>query len=154
MSANNRSSVKLLSLTKEHISTIFELEKRCFSHHWSERSITAEFELNYSLNIGAFQEEGDLIAYSLNHLLDEELHLLKIAVKERYRGSGFATCLVEEVLLRAVSMGARRAYLEVRPRNESAKALYKKFGFLEVGLRPNYYQDNLEAAIVMEKEFF
>ncbi len=78
-----------------------------------------------------------------------EAHIVSIAVRESYRRQG----LGEFLLIGAIEMGMRRGQqvltLEARVSNESAKALYLKYGFSEVGLRRRYYSDNHEDAVVM-----
>jgi len=72
---------------------------------------------------------------------------MTIAVRPERRRRGFARTLVEVALAAPASAGARRVYLEVRPSNAGARALYGSLGFVETGLRPAYYGD--EDALLM-----
>ena len=74
---------------------------------------------------------------------------MTVAVDEAFRRKGIAKALVMEMLLAAKNGGVQSIFLEVRPSNAAARALYKGLGFLETGIRRGYYQDNGEDAIVM-----
>ncbi len=78
-----------------------------------------------------------------------DAHIVSIAVREEYRRRG----LGELMLIGAVEMAVRRGQqvvtLEVRKSNESAQALYRKYGFEQSGLRRSYYADNHEDAVIM-----
>jgi len=74
-------------------------------------------------------------------------HLMNIAVDPASRRRGIARALLEALLQRA---GREEPYtLEVRPSNTPAIALYEQFGFRSAGVRPRYYQDTGEDALIM-----
>lgn len=79
----------------------------------------------------------------------EEAHIVSLAVRRAYRGRGVGELLLLSALELAVLRGARYATLEVRVSNRVAQALYAKYGFREVGVRPRYYVDNGEDAYIM-----
>ena len=85
-------------------------------------------------------------------IMADEAHILNIAVRETYRRRGVGELLLIYVLDLAIELDARIATLEVRPSNTVALSLYYKYGFIQVGLRPNYYIDNREDAILMTVE--
>jgi len=80
-----------------------------------------------------------------------EAELLKIAVGREYRRQGIAAQLVVHTLCYLAEQGVGRCFLELRAGNIPALALYDRFGFLQVGLRKNYYTSPPEDAILMEK---
>ena len=96
------------------------------------------------------RQEGKLVGYAFNHIVEDELHVLNIAVDPNSRGKGLGTYLLATVLAKAFEKGARQVYLEVRPSNSAAINLYSKLGFLRTGLRKNYYRDNGEDALLFE----
>ena len=68
-----------------------------------------------------------------------EAHLLNVCVRREHRGQGLGRLFVRYLLGRASVLGATTLFLEVRPSNRSAVALYRSIGFDEVGLRKDYY---------------
>jgi len=79
----------------------------------------------------------------------DEAHIATLAVHPSYRGFGVAKCLLTTALKSALDKGMKLATLEVRANNHAAQALYRHFGFENVGQRRRYYRDNNEDAIIM-----
>jgi ribosomal-protein-alanine N-acetyltransferase len=79
----------------------------------------------------------------------DEAHVTTIAVDPVYRGQHIGERLLLGLIEAGLARGARWMTLEVRRSNETAQALYKKYGFREIGVRKGYYSDNREDAIVM-----
>ena len=77
------------------------------------------------------------------------MHILNLAVHPERRRRGLARRLLAEGLAQARKLGAELAWLEVRPTNLPALALYASFGFKEVGRRPRYYDDTQEDALLL-----
>lgn len=83
----------------------------------------------------------------------EEMHLLNLAVHPAFQGQGCAVLLLQRLRHCACAYGARTLWLEVRESNQRARALYQRFGFAEVSVRPNYYptpSGGREHAVVMQ----
>ena len=78
-----------------------------------------------------------------------DAHIVSIAVREEYRRRGLGELLLIGAVEMAVRRGQQVVTLEVRASNESAKALYRKYGFTQTGLRRAYYADNHEDAVIM-----
>ncbi len=78
-----------------------------------------------------------------------EAHIANIAVREAYRQRGVGELLLISVIKLAIEHNARFITLEVRFTNKAAQALYKKYGFVDVGTRRAYYTDNREDALLM-----
>jgi ribosomal-protein-alanine N-acetyltransferase len=83
--------------------------------------------------------EGDLGGFVLFTQVLDEATLLDMAVDPRWRRRGLARMLLEYALPRLSARGAGRCLLEVRVGNQPAIALYRSFGFVDDGLRRNYY---------------
>lgn len=79
----------------------------------------------------------------------EEAHIISIAVKASHRRQGLGELLLASAIDRAAERGCTYVTLEVRASNLGAQALYRKYGFLQTGVRPRYYTDNDEDALVM-----
>ena len=121
-----------------------KVELACFSMPWSRESFWEEAAY-YLLALDA----GEVIGYVGVWLLGEEGHITNVAVAPEMRGRGVGAALLAELMRIAVGRGVRSMTLEVRPSNEAALALYKKFGFRSVGRRPHYYTDNAEDAEIL-----
>ena len=136
----------------EHVAPIAELEKLCFSAPWSEASI--EYELNNPLSLWLVALDGEQLAgYVGSQAVMDEADMMNIAVSPAYRRMGVAESLVSTLTDRLRTKGIRCLTLEVRVSNEPARALYEKLGFVQVGLRPNYYRAPREDALILRKEW-
>ena len=82
----------------------------------------------------------------------DEAHITTFAVDPRWRRRGIGERLLLALLDLAMERRAREATLEVRLSNLAARRLYEKYGFRPVGLRPRYYSDDSEDALIMTTE--
>lgn len=124
-----------------------ELEKRCFSSPWEfeeyEKSRQREdFSCLCAYTDGEFS--GFLMAF---HVLDE-CHLLDIATEEKFRRRGIGTALIRELMKMAGEKDGSVIYLEVREKNQAARGLYEKLGFVPVGKRKDYYKYPTDDAVL------
>jgi ribosomal-protein-alanine N-acetyltransferase len=92
---------------------------------------------------------GAVVGYAAFWCVVDQGELGNVAVSADWRGYGIGARLVEDVLRRAARRGVREVFLEVRPSNAVARALYERLGFRPVGRRRNYYQAPVEDAIVL-----
>ena len=90
-----------------------------------------------------------IIGYVGMWLMVDEAHIVAIAVREEYRRQGLGELLLAEAIQLALASGQENVTLEVRRSNTGAQALYERYGFLKVGVRPRYYSDNREDAVIM-----
>ncbi len=93
--------------------------------------------------------EGEIISFVVGQIIGDELHIYSLNVDNVYRRQGIASALIRDLIIQSRSVSADKATLEVRVNNDGAIALYESFGFVNVGIRPNYYQDNGEDAVIM-----
>jgi len=93
--------------------------------------------------------KGNILGYGGFWLMAGEAHISTIAVRPEWRRRGIGELLLVAMLEQAVELGADLATLEVRVSNIAAQSLYQKYGFAKVGLRPHYYSDRGEDALVM-----
>ncbi|MFB0534808.1 MAG: ribosomal protein S18-alanine N-acetyltransferase [Anaerolineae bacterium] len=104
--------------------------------------------LQRSLGV-AVPPEVNILGYGGFWLMAGEAHISTIAVRPDWRRRGIGELLLVAMLERAVELGADLATLEVRISNVAAQGLYQKYGFAKVGLRPRYYSDRGEDALIM-----
>ena len=91
-----------------------------------------------------------ILGYLCYWIVFEEVRLMNLAVIESMRHRGIARSLVSTALQTGVSQSAHRAVLEVRASNRAAQALYQGFGFSQTAVRPKYYTNPVEDAVLME----
>jgi [ribosomal protein S18]-alanine N-acetyltransferase len=96
--------------------------------------------------------EGEFSGYICFWILEREIHLMNLAVHPQKRGQHLGRFLLAEMIEQGISEGSEIIWLEVRPSNQAARSLYKKMGFKEAGIRPRYYPETNEDAIVMSLE--
>jgi ribosomal-protein-alanine N-acetyltransferase len=98
------------------------------------------------------EDSNAVVGYGGLWLMVDEAHVTSVAVHPFCRGRGLGELLMLSLMDVAMRMGARFVTLEVRVSNTVARALYEKLGFHEAGIRPRYYTDNNEDAVVMWSE--
>jgi ribosomal-protein-alanine N-acetyltransferase len=134
------------------VSAIWAIEKDSFSTPWSRWSFLGELghRNSHTLVAGpASPHPWQTLGYLIFWVVLDEMHILNLAVHSGHRRRGIARQLLAEGLAQARTFGAELAWLEVRTSNLAAQALYKSFGFKEVGRRPRYYEDTQEDALLL-----
>lgn len=143
----------LRPMTVADISQVFALDVLSFSLPWPERSYRYEVEENSHSRpwviVDTAQSPARIVGMIVVWLILDEAHVATLAVHPDYRRRGIGQRLLANALLEAQQEGAVLAFLEVRQSNLSAQALYNRFGFVVDGVRPRYYVDNGEDAILM-----
>ena len=144
--------IEILEMTAAHTWQIAELEKVCFRDPWSENSIASE--LGNRLSLWLVAVDGDrVVGYVGSQSVLGETDMMNIAVAPDYRRQGIAEKLVTELISGLRQKGNHSLMLEVRVSNTSARQLYDKLGFEQVGLRKNYYRNPKEDAMILRKEW-
>lgn len=136
------------------VKAIGAIERQSFPTPWSRWIFLAELghPLSHTLVAGPPPPEPwETWGYIIFWVVADEMHLLNLAVHPQRRHRGIARDLLTEALNQARALGAKVAWLEVRPSNQAALHLYESFGFKEVGRRPGYYDDTQEDAILLTR---
>ena len=136
-------------MTLDDIDNVFKVETDCFSVPWSKNSFIKELVENKVALYLVAKIENVAVGYIGVWKILNEGHITNVAVHSSYRGMGIGNKLVSELLYLCKKDGIDAFTLEVRRSNLKAQALYKKFGFVECGIRKGYYEDNKEDAIIM-----
>ena len=144
--------MKYLLMDETHVADVAELEKVCFSDPWSEKSISSELCNPLSLWMVAV-DEGKVVGYVGSQSVLGWSDMMNLAVLPQYRKQGIGEALVTHLVQCLREKGAICLALEVRQSNEPAIRLYKKLGFAQVGVRPNYYRNPRENALILRKEW-
>ena len=131
------------------VDAVAAIEKDTFARPWSRESFRQELTRNVAARYLVAEEDGRIIGYAGAWIILDESHITNIAVAEDARGRGIGRKLTEELLRVLSNLGASYATLEVRVSNLRAQNLYKSLGFISVGKRKRYYEDNNEDAYLM-----
>ena len=166
-------AIQFRRMDADDLPRVMQIERDAFAHPWSEDLFRRELTHTWStiliatgaactgaactgaactgatgLQAGAQPDQG-ILGFVICWRVHDELHVLNLAVAVEARRRGVARALMLEATEQAHRSGAVLATLEVRRSNEGAQALYRSLGYRQVGIRPNYYQDEGEDAIVM-----
>ncbi len=140
----------IVKMAGEHIPSLAQIEKQCFSTPWSENALNDELENPHARFFVALCN-GDVAGYIGAHNIVGEVYITNVAVSPNYRRRGIAKALVDYLVALSISQGAEFVTLEVRQSNDGAKSLYEKAGFQVVGSRKDFYESPRESAILMTK---
>jgi [ribosomal protein S18]-alanine N-acetyltransferase len=134
-------------LTYADLPQVIAIERRAFPTPWSLAMFVLELSKPGGICLAA-RRDGALVGYMICSRYDTVWHVMNIAVDPDRRRTGIATTLLLELLERVGDDNARFT-LEVRTSNAPAITLYERFGFRSAGVRPRYYADNGEDAVIM-----
>ncbi|HEY6006653.1 MAG TPA: ribosomal protein S18-alanine N-acetyltransferase [Anaeromyxobacter sp.] len=138
------------------VARVMEIEKDGFKHPWSRDLIERELghawsQILLACDLGSPGAER-VLGYIVFWLVHDEIHVLNVATALEARRRGVGRALMAAAENAGRTRGARLSTLEVRRSNEAAIALYRAIGYRQVGIRPNYYAEENEDAIVMVKQ--
>jgi [ribosomal protein S18]-alanine N-acetyltransferase len=132
----------------EDLAAVLEIEEASFISPWTEGMF--EETLDSSISEGFVLTAGrSLLGYIILYAVEDEGHIMNIAVEPSALRKGIASMLVAHVISRFREKGVSQFFLEVREGNEPAKKLYRKLGFGTIGRRKRYYTETNEDALVM-----
>lgn len=136
-------------MTIQDIDQVLSVEEQSFTLPWRREAFENELMINQFAKYLLLEKDNEVIGYCGLWLIMDEAHITNIAIVPGHRGQKLGLTLMEKVLKLAKEAGAKTVTLEVRVSNDIARSLYRKLGFLEGGIRKNYYSDNGEDALVM-----
>jgi len=143
------SNIIIKRMTIDDIKDILVIENLCFTLPWSYESFYNEVQLNKFAHYHIIRFNDQITGYiGLWQVLDEG-HITNIAIHPDFRRLGLACKLIEYTLDFCKDSSITSLTLEVRKSNISAQNLYKKYGFVEEGIRKQYYADNKADSIIM-----
>ncbi len=128
---------------------IAEIEELCFASPWSLDTIVHEIVENELALYVVGEVDGKVVGYVGIWLIVDEGHITNVAVHPDWRRKHIGEAIIKALIDVTEKNGVMAHTLEVRASNIPAQKLYRKFGFKAAGLRPGYYEDNGEDAIIM-----
>ena len=149
MVARPRLSPRIDAMGLGDLDAVQEIERRSFRTPWPSHAYRTELETNRLATYLVARLDGRVVGYGGMWLMVDEAHITTFAVHPGWRRQHVGERLLLAFLDLARDRHAREATLEVRLSNLPARRLYEKYGFRPVGLRPRYYSDNNEDALIM-----
>ena len=146
MTAPPAAAVEIRRLTYADLPQVVAIERRAFTTPWSLAMFVLELSKPSGVCLAAVVET-ELAGYIVCSRYDTVWHVMNVAVDPDRRRRGIATALIAALLDRIGDDAP--VTLEVRRSNAGALALYERFGFRSAGVRPRYYADNGEDAVIM-----
>ncbi|HEY9268027.1 MAG TPA: ribosomal protein S18-alanine N-acetyltransferase [Methylotenera sp.] len=136
-------------MTEADLDAIMEIEPHIYSHPWSRGNFSDSLVSGYSAWV--LLHGVQIIGYALMMMVLDEAHLLNLSVAKAYQKQGLGRLLLEHMITIAKKHAAANMFLEVRPSNISAIALYENIGFNEMAVRRGYYpaHNGREDAVLM-----
>ena len=131
---------------------VMRIEVRAYPFPWTRGIFRDCLHANYPMWVQ--ERAGCMVGYGVLSIAADEAHVLNLCTSPDHEGEGLGRRMLQALLRIARGHGAQRVFLEVRPSNPRAIALYERNGFNEIGRRPRYYpaHDGREDAIVMAME--
>jgi ribosomal-protein-alanine N-acetyltransferase len=145
-------ALRIEAMRVADIPEVQAIERASFTSPWPPQAYRSELETNRLAMYLVGRMDGRVVAYAGVWLMVDEAHITTFAVHPSWRRRRIGERLLLTVLDLSLDRGAREATLEVRLSNLPARRLYEKYGFRPVGLRPRYYTDNGEDALIMTTE--
>jgi ribosomal-protein-alanine N-acetyltransferase len=144
--------ISIRAMRHEDLPRVSDIERRSYDFPWSHGVFRDCLLAGYQCVV--LERDGETAGYGILSIAAGEAHILNLCVEPAYRCHGFGERLLDEILFRARTSSVREIFLEVRPTNVHAMALYKKKGFYQVANRPAYYQarEGREDAAVLAKK--
>jgi len=141
--------LRIRRMTMLDVPAVAALEAASFPQPWSRQAFEYEMRENPVARYLVAERAGQLLGFAGAHLIFEEGHITNVVVARSVRGQGLGRALMDALMQYAANLGARYLTLEVRESNQAAISLYSSLGFIRVGVRRGYYQDNREDALLM-----
>ena len=143
---------RLRPMREDDLDAVLAIERRAYAFPWTPGIFRDCLRAGYPAWV--LEQDAVVIGYGVLSVAADEAHVLNVCAAPEVQGRGHGRRLLRALVQQARGRGARRLFLEVRPSNPHAMALYHDEGFNEIGRRPRYYpaHDGREDAIVMARE--
>ena len=142
-------ALRIKPMTVDDLPAVHAIERASFAVPWPDDAYRNEIRTNRLASYVVARLDEQVVGFAGIWVMVDEAHVTTFAVDPRWRRRGVGERLLLALLDLSISRHAREATLEVRLSNLPARKLYEKFGFRPVGIRPRYYSDNGEDALIM-----
>ena len=141
--------IRVEPMTVDDLRAVHAIERASFFVPWPDDAYRNEILTNRLATYVVARAGDEIVGFGGLWVMVDEAHITTFAVDPRWRRRGIGEWMLLGLLDRAEERRAREATLEVRLSNMPARRLYEKYGFRPVGIRPRYYSDNGEDALIM-----
>ncbi len=121
----------------DDLDAVMAIEPHIYPYPWTRGNFSDSLKSGYSAWV--LIEHQKIIGYALMMMVLDEAHLLNLSVAKNYQKQGLGRLLLEHMIQIAKNRQAANMFLEVRPSNISAIALYENLNFNEMAIRRGYY---------------
>ena len=142
-------ALRVQPMTLDDLAAVHAIERASFAVPWPDDAYRNEIRTNRLASYVVARAGGEVVGFAGVWVMVDEAHITTFAVDPRWRRRGVGERMLLALLDLSVARRAREATLEVRLSNLPARKLYEKYGFRPVGIRPRYYSDNGEDALIM-----
>ena len=149
MNAQLKPNLSLRPMQTDDLDAVMQIEPTIYSHPWTRGNFSDSLNSGYSAWV--LEQDNKMIGYALLMLVMDEAHLLNLSIAKPQQKRGLGRYLLEHMLNIAKTHKVTNMFLEVRPSNISAIALYENMGFSEMAVRRGYYpaKEGREDAVIM-----
>lgn len=144
--------IEIRQMQLDDLEQVMEIENENFSVPWTETGFFTFLIREDTLFLVA-QEGEEILGYCGVVMVQDEGDITNVAVKKNRQNQGVGKKLMEELVKYTEQEGVTRLFLEVRASNEPAIHLYRNMGFVQTGIRKNYYEEPREDGIMMMREY-
>ncbi|HEV7478270.1 MAG TPA: ribosomal protein S18-alanine N-acetyltransferase [Burkholderiales bacterium] len=137
MSAVLKTVAALAAMREADLAEVMSIEEAIYSHPWTRGNFADSLVAGYECR--TWRVDAELVGYFILMVAAGEAHLLNLSIAPAWQRKGHGSALLREATGIARARGARGIFLEVRPSNSGAQALYTRFGFHKVAVRRGYY---------------
>ena len=142
--------IRFREMLQNDVKMAAELEASLFPDPWSEEAFLQALKNSYTFYVVGY-EENEIVAQCGYYNLGGEGEILNVAVLASRQRQGIAEQMLKYLMEHGRKNGVESFTLEVRAGNLPAIALYEKLGFVKQGMRPGFYQNPKEDAVIMNK---
>ena len=143
-------ATSIVNVQENYIDDIFAIEQSEIIVPWSKDALL-DLIRKQNIIFRVMLKDDIVIGYYSFQKIFEEGYINNIAIKREYQSQGYGTQLFQDLLERAEKFEVKALTLEVETDNEKAIKLYKKFGFIQEGIRKNFYKNSKDALIMWKR---
>ena len=137
-------------LESKDLDEIVKIEETLYIDKWTKEAYLRDLENDIAYNY-VLEHDGVIIGYYGFWVMFDNIDITKVSIRKEFQGMGLSKILLQDMFNRINNVDIKTITLEVRVSNTKAINLYKGFGFKEISVRKNYYND-LEDAYILQKE--
>lgn len=142
--------MKLREMSEHDLTQVLAIEKALFVPPWNEEQFLYELHDNPFAQLYVVEQDDQIVAYMDVWITFETAQLANIAVMKTHQRQGIAKMMMDAMIKQCEAAMCENITLEVRIDNKAAICLYQAYGFIEVNIRKQYYEDGTDAYLMMK----